>query len=109
LTFGRFSLLAECDARRTHASAPNDELRVAASFFEVDVLIQRGLGLKYTHDWIDPSQSVLTDQQQRDSLGVEYIPYPFVQLRLFLRHGDGPPQVTGARDSQAELEAHFFF
>jgi hypothetical protein len=109
LNFGRFSLLAECDARRTHASAPNDELRVAASFVEVDVLIQRGLSLKYTHDWIDPSRSVATDQQQRDSLGVEYIPYPFVQLRLFLHRGDGPPQVSGATDGQADVELHFFF
>jgi hypothetical protein len=72
-------------------------------------LIQRGLSLKYTHDWMDPDRSVPTDQQQRDSLGVEYIPYPFVQLRLFLRYGDGPPLVTGATDSGAEVEAHFFF
>ncbi len=109
LNFGRFSLLAEYDARRTNVDDSSDDPRAAAGFIEVDVLIQRGLNLKYTHDWIDPNQSVLTDQQQRDSLGVEYIPYPFVQLRFFLRRGDGPPQVTGATDSQAELEAHFFF
>ena len=109
LNFGRFTLLAEYDARKTHANALNDELRVAASFVEADVLFQRGLSLKYTHDWIDPNRSVPTDQQQRDSLGVEYIPYPFVQLRLFLRRGDGPPQVPGATDSQADVEVHFFF
>jgi hypothetical protein len=109
LNFGRFSLLGEYDARRTDADASGDDLRLAASFIEADVLIQRGLSLKYTHDWIDPNLSVPTDRQQRDSLGVEYIPYPFVQLRLFLRRGDGPPQVPGATNSRADLEAHFFF
>jgi hypothetical protein len=109
LNFGRFSLLAEYDERATNVETSGDDLRFAAAFFEVDVLIQRGLSLKYAHDWMDPDRSVPTDRQQRDTLGVEYIPYPFVQLRLFLRRGDGPPQVTGATDSQADLEAHFFF
>jgi hypothetical protein len=109
LNFGRFSFLAEYDARKTNVEASGDELRFSAAFFEVDVLVLRGLSLKYAHDWMDPESSVRTDQQQRDSLGVEYIPYPFVQLRLFLRHGDGPPLVTGATDSGAVLEAHFFF
>ena len=109
LNFGRFSFLAEYDARKTDVEASGDELRFSAAFFEVDVLILRGLSLKYMHDWMDPESAVLTDQQQRDSLGVEYIPYPFVQLRLFLRHGDGPPLVTGATDSGAGAEAHFFF
>ena len=109
LNFGRFSLLAEYDARKTNVDAPEDDLRFVASFVEADVLIVRGLNLKYVHDWKDPNRSVPTDRQQRDSLGVEYIPYPFVQLRLFLRRGDGPPQVAGATDSQAEVEAHFFF
>ena len=109
LNFGRFSLLAEYDARKANVDASSNDLRFAAAYLELDVLIQRGLTLKYTHDWMDPDSSVLTDQQQRDSLGVEYIPYPFVQLRLFLRHGDGPPQVPGATDSGAEVEAHFFF
>lgn len=105
---GRFSLLAEGDWRRAR---PGDEpfVDTRVGFFETDLLIKRGLNLKYAHDWIDPSRAVVTDQRQRDSFGVEYIPYPFVQLRVFVRRKEGPPQVPGANDTQADIEVHFFF
>ena len=45
----------------------------------------------------------------RDSLGVEWVPIPYVHLRLYVRRSDGPPQLVGTRDRQAELEAHVYF
>ena len=108
LNLGRFSLLAEADARLARPDGMTTT-ETWAGYFEVDFLIQRGMSLKYAHDWADPSRDARTDQQQRDSLGFEYSPYPFVQLRAFVRSGDGPPQVPGARDRQAELELHLYF
>lgn len=108
LHFGRFSLLAEGDWRRAR---PDDrvETETLVGFFEVNLLIQRGMNIKYAHDWIDPNRDVETDARQRDSLGFEYIPYPFVQLRAFVRVKDGPPQIPGSRDEQVDVELHLFF
>lgn len=105
---GRLSLFWEEDWRR---SRPNDGSSIEqwAALVEADLLIKRGMNLKYAHDWIEPNRDVETDQRQRDSLGFEYIPYPFVQLRAFVRWKDGPPQVAGARDEQVDLEIHIFF
>ncbi len=108
VNLGRLSLLAEADARRI-GPAGAEATKTWVGFFEADVLIRRGLSIKYTHDWIDPSRDVRTDQRQRDALALEYVPYPFVQLRAVVRHGDGPPQVPGSRDTQADLEVHLFF
>lgn len=108
VNFGRLSFLAEADARRASpdAAAPT---KMWTGYFETDVLIRRGMTVKYTHDWIDPSRDVRTDQRQRDAIALEYIPYPFVQLRAVVRRGDGPPQISGTRDMQADLEVHVFF
>ena len=78
-------------------------------FVETNLLISRGLNIKYAHDWIDPSRDVETDQQQRDSLGFEYIPYPFVRVGVFVRRKDGPDQVPGTRDEQVDVVFHLFF
>jgi hypothetical protein len=108
LNLGRLSLLAEGDRRRARPDeAPSVE--TWAGFFEVNLLIKRGMNLKYAHDWIDPNRDVETDQRARDSFGFEYIPYPFVQLRAFVRRKDGPPQVPGSRDKQVDFEIHLFF
>jgi len=108
LQFGRFSLLGESTWRRAR---PDDtpEVMTWATYAEVNVMIKRGMNIKYSHDWMDPNRDVRTDQRSRDSLGFEYIPYPFVQLRAFLRVKDGPAQIPGARDKQADVELHLFF
>ena len=107
IVLGRVALLGEIDRRRTE-DVTGDQGRLIA-FAEADLQITRGINLKYTHDWTDPDTEVSTDARVRDSLGVEWVPIPFVQLRLYVRRSDGPPQVAGARDKQAELEAHIFF
>jgi hypothetical protein len=105
---GRLSLLWEVDWRRAR---PNNDptIETWAAYVEANMLLKRGMNIKYAHDWIEPNRDIATDQRQRDSLGFEYIPYPFVQLRAFFRWKDGPPQVPGARDEQLDLEIHFFF
>jgi len=108
LNLGRLTFLAEADARRVRQEAlPDTDTWVA--YFETNFMIVRGLNLKYAHDWTDPDRDVETDRRQRDSLGIEYIPYPFVQLRAFARRKDGPPQVQGSRDRQLDIELHLYF
>lgn len=97
---GKLALLGEVDG-------VSDERLVALA--EGNLLVARGVLLKLSRDWLDPDRNVDTDERVRDSLGIEYIPVPFVQLRLFARRRDGPPQVAGARDEQVDLELHVFF
>lgn len=113
VNLGRLSLLAEADwgeSRQHDATTgePESPERLLG-FLEADLLITRGLTLKYTHDWMDPARDVETDARARDSLGVEFIPYPFIQLRMFVRRADGPPQVRDAQYVQTDLELHIFF
>lgn len=105
--FGRLALLAEGDWFETDDRITETERWIA--FVEGDVLISRGLNLKIAHDWIDPDRDQKTDQRTRTSIGLEYIPFPFVQLRGFVRRRDGPRQLAGARDTQVDLEVHVFF
>ena len=103
VNFGRVTLLGEGDwgeSSSTHR---------LIGFAEANILIARGLNLKLAHDWIDPDDDASTDERTRDSIGLEYIPIPWVQLRWLVRFRDGPPQVSGARDDSLELEAHLFF
>jgi len=105
--FGRLALLAEGDWVESTRSDGTDHRLLG--FIEADVLVTRGVNLKLAHDWMDPDLDTRTDARTRDSVGVEIIPFPFVQLRWFVRWKDGPPQIAGARDKQVDLEVHIFF
>jgi hypothetical protein len=106
VNFGRLALLAEGDWGQT---GDGSSVRRHIGYFEADLLIVRGLNLKYAHDWMDPDLDNSTDARQRDSLGIEWVPYPFVKLSLFGRRRDGPRQFPALRDDQFELELHLFF
>ena len=106
--WGRLSLLGEVDWGETRAAAdPGTEQLIA--YIEADLLITRGLTLKYVHDWRDPDRNLETNERVRDVLGLEYVPIPFVQLRLYAQRFDGPPQIPGTDDTGAFFELHLFF
>ena len=106
-SWGRLTLLGEAD--RIEVDDAESEPERLAAYFEADLLVARGVNLKYVHDWLDPDTDVETDERTRDSIGLEVIPVSFVQARLFVRIEDGPPQVAGTRDDSLELEVHLFF
>lgn len=105
--FGRVGILAEADWRE--AKTTGDSTDAVLALLEVDFLVIRGVNFKYAHDFIDPDLDVRTDARTRDTFALEWIPVPFVQLRLAAERRRGPPQVPGSRDRGAFLEAHFFF
>ena len=107
VNFGRLGLLGEADWRRIETAG--DATDEALAFIEADFLVVRGVSFKYTHDYLDPDRDVPTDARTRDTFAIEWIPVPFVQLRLAAERRRGPPQVAGSRDRGAFLEAHFFF
>lgn len=103
---GRFAILAEGDWVELSTETTTHRL---VGFVEADVLAARGVNVKLAHDWLDPDRSIPTNARTRDSFGVEIVPFPFLQLRWFVRASDGPPQSPGANDTQVDVEAHFFF
>jgi hypothetical protein len=105
--FGRLALLAEADWAVVR-DGPGDTERVLG-LLEADLLVTRGLNVKLAHDYLDPDLDQSTDARTRDSLGVEFTPWPFLQLRAFARVSDGPPQVRGSRDTRFDFELHLFF
>lgn len=107
LQAGRLTLLGELDWREVRQGDQTSQRLLG--LFEVDYLVSRGLNIKFARDWIDPDRDLNSDGRIRDSLGVEYIPYPFVQLRVFARRKDGPPQIADSDDRQVEFELHLFF
>ena len=104
---GRLALLGEADWVQTRDGP--DELERLLGLLEVDFLVSRGLNVKLARDYLDPDLRLSTDARTRDSLGVEFIPWPFIQLRAFVRVSDGPPQIAGARDTSVDIEMHLFF
>ena len=106
-SWGRLTLLGEAD--RVEVESEESDTERLIGYIEADLLVARGVNLKYVHDWLDPDTDVETDERTRDSIGLEVIPIPFVQARLFVRIEDGPPQVVGVRDDSLELEIHLFF
>ena len=107
VNFGRLGLLGEADWRE--AKTTDDSTDEILALIEADFLVIRGFSFKYTHDFIDPDLDVHTDARTRDTFAIEWVPIPFVQLRMAAERRRGPPQVPGSRDRAAFLEAHFFF
>jgi hypothetical protein len=107
VSFGRLGLLGEADWREVKTTGDSTDEILA--LIEADFLVVRGVSFKYTHDYIDPDRDVSTDARTRDGFAIEWIPVPFVQLRMAAERRRGPPQVQGSRDRAAFLEAHVFF
>jgi len=107
VNFGRLGLLGEADWRKIESTGDSTEEVLA--LIEADFLVVRGFSFKYAHDFIDPDLDVRTDARTRDTFAIEWIPVPFVQVRLAAERRRGPPQLSGTRDRGAVLEAHFFF
>jgi len=105
--FGRLAVLAETDWVVVR-DGTGDTGRVLG-LLEANLLVSRGLNVKLAHDYLDPDLDQSTDARTRDSLGVEFTPWPFLQLRAFARVSDGPPQIRGSRDTRFDFELHLFF
>ncbi len=107
-SWGRLTVLGELDwAELDPDDAPRTEQLLG--YIEADVLIARGLQLKLAHDWRDPNRDISTLDETRDLLGLEYLPWPFLQLRLVAQRRDGPPQLPDSDDRSAFFELHLFF
>ena len=58
--WGRLALLGEVDLVETDRDTGTEER--AAAYFEANLLLARGVNLKYAHDWFDPDRDCIQFQ-----------------------------------------------
>jgi hypothetical protein len=115
LTVGPVTLLGEVDAVFDSFSdtsqVKNDEL---LAFIEGDILVHRGVNLKVTHGFHDPTAgirdeagSIAEDQRARTRVGLEVFPVNFVQLSAFYTRLDNAGEPTDLDRLSLELHIHF--
>ncbi len=114
-TIGPVTVLGEVDAVFDSFSdttqARNDEL---LAFVEGDILIHRGVNLKLTHGFHNPtagirdgSVSTPEDQRARTRIGLETFPVNFVQLSAFYTRLDNAGDARDVDRLSLELHLHF--
>lgn len=105
---GRVGLLAEWD-RVLDTALTTARREQQIGFIEANMRLWRGQNLKLTHEYLDPDRSVSEDERTRNSVVWEYFFWPYSQLRLGYRRGEGIPQnnLQNARDIFVELHAYF--
>ena len=90
-------------------SAAGGQARQRASLLEANVEVARGHNLKLSYETLDPNTAVREDQRVRYSEVWEAVPFPFTQLRLGARKGEGIPQIPAQRASEFFVQWHAFF
>lgn len=111
LHLGKFSLLGEVDyvVDELGTTTGVDTERLLLAYGSINYLATRGLNLFLGYDYADPDLSESEDSFTRLSVGAEYFPVQFTQLRLVYRFRDEAS--SSPRDNESELlaEIHLFF
>ncbi len=109
--FGRLDLLGEFDVIMDENDSgelqKHGDQQVA--YAEANLLLTQGLSLKVAYDYWDPFTDVNEDARSMFRVGLEPFVAPFLQVRLFYRHREAPPQVTAENRDDVFLEIHAFF
>jgi hypothetical protein len=107
MQLGRFSLLGELDGIRE--TEPNKKVIKVVAFVEGDILVIKGLNIKLEHNYYDQDWDVDHDGQTVTRGGLEYTPFPFLQIRLVYSNYEFIPQNEALNRDQLFLEVHGFF
>ncbi|MFQ5864045.1 MAG: hypothetical protein ACE5IW_02335 [bacterium] len=104
---GRFTGLAEVDVIEEEVKGPNPPDQFAF-FAELDVLLLRGLNLKFAYDFYDPFENIAEDERDVITVCVEFFVTPFFQFRSLYRRLDSIPQKPREKEDQFFIEFHTF-
>ncbi|MDH3496850.1 MAG: hypothetical protein OER21_08815 [Gemmatimonadota bacterium] len=104
---GPLALLGEVDYVRDEPAA-GDTVRQVVAYAEADWLVIRGLNLKATYGYLDPSLDVAENPKVRARFGLEFFPVPFVRVAGFYTVLRDIPQATTDLDRwSVEAQLHF--
>jgi hypothetical protein len=108
LRTGPIAWLAELDfiSDEIPSGGSND---VFATLLEGNWRFSKGHNLKVTYEFLDPSDSVNDDEEERYSIVWEHAPIQFVQARVGLRKYNGVPLVPQTNRNEVFAELHFYF
>ena len=105
---GRISWLAEIDLITDDLSGGgNDE--ILATLLEGNWRFRKGHNLKVGYEYLDPSDNIAEDQQERYSIVWEYSPFQLFQTRAGLRVYNGVPLIPVTNRNEWFVEFHAFF
>jgi len=104
-SLGMFTVLGEHDLIRA------DSVNKEADFMEVNFLPMQGLNFKATYEYLWPDKVVpkANSGDRRLVFGVESFITQFLQLGLYYRQNDGPPQIGNNNQDEISGRFHAFF
>lgn len=107
LDTGPIAWLAELDFIQD--DSPTGSRDVYATLVEGNWQIAKGHNIKGTYEFLDPSDTVGEDEQERYSVVWEHSPVQFVQTRLGFRAYNGVPELPLSNRDELFAEIHIYF
>ena len=105
---GPIAWLAEIDLIDDELSTGGDN-QTYATLLEGNWAIRQGHNLKVAYEFLDPSDLVSEDEQERYSIVWEYSPIQLLQARIGWRAYNGVPSVPVSNRDEFFAEAHIYF
>lgn len=87
---------------------PGGERRAIVSLLEGNWRFRQGQNLKISYEYFDPDDDLDEDERTRVSAVWEYVPMPFLQLRVGVRAYDGIPQSPLQNRDEYFVQLHGF-
>jgi hypothetical protein len=104
---GPIAWLAELDF--IEDDSPTGSRDIYATLVEGNWRIAKGHNLKGTYEFLDPSDNVGEDEQERYSVVWEHSPIQFLQTRVGFRAYNGVPELPLSNRDELFAEIHVYF
>lgn len=105
---GRISWLAELDFIQDEIPGGSDT-EIYATLIEGNWRFRKGHNLKVAYEYLDPSDSIAEDEEERYSIIWEYSPFQLFQTRAGYRVYNGVPLFPTTNRDVFFLELHAYF
>lgn len=108
LKTGPVSWLAEIDSISDDLAGGGSR-DIEATLFEGNWRIRKGHNLKFSYEFLDPSDLIGDDEQERYRVVWEFSPFQLFQARAGLTAYNGVPNLPQTNRTELFLEAHVYF
>jgi hypothetical protein len=103
-TYSRVTIFGEGDVIRTEGEPQG--ISALAGYVEVDYTLTQGLDLKVAYDYFDPDLNIKSGSTSKYILGVEFFPFPGVEVRPLYRFVKDQP--VDIKNDEFDLMVHFY-
>lgn len=105
---GPIAWLAEIDLIEDELPGGQDT-ETEATLIEGNWRFRKGHNLKFSYEFLDPSDNIIEDEEERYSIVWEYSPFQLFQVRSGYRVYNGVPLIPVTNRDEFFLELHAFF